>query len=291
MPNPVSGPQVPLAFQVVPTPDPNERAIITILDQNLFTRGTDFPVLKKTLYGKWNAEAGGGKQLAINAYANSPGLYGDYLYVKQVDAPSGYLGFFWGKNKTDEQKTIPFDSYEVTVENVPWPSVLRWIQFNEETSFPLSQNFVGANSAGVVTAPRWLVRRGYLPAQSLTTTVRIKEYLSPTPFPDFLMESDEPQPTEVSWDLIGSSGNMGKCLHPKIETPKSNGSFRVAYSSGNIEASTAQVNTSQIFPATNHQDWQEYTINSVTKNEQGMYHRIQRTFVPPSPSQVTRLSS
>jgi hypothetical protein len=195
------------------------------------------------------------------------------------------VDFFYAKNKTPEERNTAFDSYTET-QRIQWPAVLEWIQFGQDTGFPLSQNYVGASEQGIVTAPRWLVRRGYRPSLNLETQVLIQKYLSEVPWPDWATVSNEPQPTEVSWDLVGSHGNMGRCLHDDVEVPNNSNGYRVISQTGVISSSTSTYNTRQFFPRTNMIRWAPYSVVDVKKVD-GQYLRIVATYTPPARPRLT----
>jgi hypothetical protein len=214
--------------------------------------------------------------------------YGLYIFTMSTTQAVGgniHVDFYYAKNKTAEERNTAFDSYTET-QRIQWPAVLEWIQFGQETGFPLSQNFITGSQAGMVTSPRWLVRRGYRPSLNLETQVKVEKFLSEVPWPDWATVSTEPQPTEVSWDLVGNHGNMGRCLHPEVRVPTNSNGYRVISTAGVISSSSSTYNTEQVFPRTNMIRWQSYQVVDVKKVD-GQYLRTVYTYNPPPRPRLT----
>lgn len=193
-----------------------------------------------------------------------PETFGNYIYKDCDDDAPGWMRFYFVKTKTPAERNTPFERRRIT-QRLDWDAVLEWIQFGIDTGFPLSQNTInGQGRQALVTADRWLVPRGYRSAQNLMTTVDIEIFMSEIPWPEYLMESDEPQPTEVMWDLTGSHGSMGKCLHDTVPVPaQSTAGYRVVTSVGDIQSANATGTKRWLFPKTNHKKRRDYTVISV----------------------------
>lgn len=261
------------------TPNPSEFGIKIVVSMNEIANNPGaYPILGSTLLqNQWVAD----KKFQAK--------FKDYIYTYPEEGRTAEgdpaMLFFYAKNKTPEDRNTPFDTYTET-QRIQWPAVLEWIQFGQETGFPLSQNFVSGRESGTVTSPRWLVRRGYRPALNLETQVLIEKYLSEVPWPDWAMVSTEPQPTEVSWDLVGNHGNMGRCLHDEVIVPTNSNGYRAISTTGVISASSSTYNTSQKFPRTNMIRWQTYSVVDVKKVD-GQYLRIVATYTPPARPRLT----
>lgn len=273
------------AWRLVPTPNPSELSIvITVPQQQVSLQPNAIPLIGATLNTlAWIPD---GDVATDDRY----GLYVFMLSGVRADREGIVVDFYYAKNKTPDERNTPFITYTVT-EKVVWYPVLEWIQFGQETGFPLSQNIITPNQQqGLVLAPRWLVKRGYRPGLTLTTKVQIKKFLSEVPWPDWAMESDEPQPTEVSWDLVGSHGNMGRCLHPSVPVPGQSSGYKVISQAGDLYASSSTDSNGQLYPRTNHIRWQDYIVNEVDQVE-GQYLRIEKTYFAPIAPKITKEAS
>lgn len=265
------------------TPNPAEFGVSVSVPMNIIVnREVEFPDIGDPFSQNiWVADR------AFQArYANYVYTYNETGVTSEKEAA---LIFHYAKNKTPEERNTPFDTYPET-QRIQWPAVLEWIQFGQETGFPLSQDYVGPDGSGKVTSPRWLVRRGYRPSLNLETQVLVQKYLSEVPWPDWAMVSDEPQPTEVSWDLVGSHGNMGRCLHPEVAVPTNSQGYRAISTAGVISSASSSYDTRQIFPRTNHLRWKPYEVVDVKKTD-GQYLRIVYTYTPPARPRITEEKS
>ncbi len=224
----------------------------------------------KTFFGKdYKKEFTGFRYVEQRANVGGP----------EAEGQAGTLLFV--RSKTPQQIADPFLDYSEERDH-GWNPVVQWVKFEQEYGFPLSQNYIQGGSQGIATVPRWLVQYSWVPGMNLKTIVRVKEFLSDVPYPDWALESDDPKPTSVSWDLIGSHGNLGMCLHPKVLVPGQgdNSGIRVVITAGQVQAGNS-VQRGQTFPATNHITWRDYTVNTV-KRVDGQYHRVQETFIAPT---------
>lgn len=275
--------------QTIKTVSPVERALlVTVSESNLASVGGVLPP-EDTLYSSALFKALIGKDYMKE--------FSGFKYKEQFDNVKGLPGedsqrgtLLFVRTKTPAERNTPFET-EVVTQEIQWPAVLEWIQFGQETGFPLSQNYInGQGVSSLVIAPRWLVKRGYRPALSLETTIRIRKFLSDVPWPDWALVSDEPQPTEVSWDLVGSHGNMGKCLHPDVRVPTSSNGYRVLSEAGDSSSSSSTYRGGQFFPRTNHLGWRDYVVNRVEK-VQGQYLRTEWTYESPTRPRITEEQS
>lgn len=260
---------MPEATSSIPTVSPRERSLIVQVEESAFAENPNLIPEEGTLYRDF-PEAAIAKDYPIDQW-------GGYKYVEQ----RGPYGLLFVKVKTEAERNTPFKITK-TNQKVPWDAVLEWIQFAIASGFPLSQNTInGQGRPALVTADRWLTPRGYKPAQTLITTVIIRHFLSDVEWPDWAMDCDEPQPTEVSWDLIGSHGSMGRCLHPTVEVPQqgANG-YRVVTTAGALQSASSTGSQKWLFPKTNHKNRRDYTVNMVEYVD-GQYYRQEMTFLVP----------
>lgn len=209
--------------------------------------------------------------------------YGDYVLIDVKNGDNAIYWFF-GKTRTDEERATPYLDYTEKRPDVPWPNVLKWVEFGEDYGFPLSQETIDSrNRRTLVIAGRPVIRYTWLPAMSLTTKVRVRKFLSERPFPDHELVSDEPIPTDVSFDYIGKDGGFPKCLHDDIRVPGTQNDYRALSSAGTPERFNNTADNSQFFPKTNHKDWQTYVVNTSRRMEGlGLYERTEETFFVPN---------
>lgn len=269
-------------FQVVKTVNPNERAFISRHDQESFSnlRPDEFPRSLETLYSDFRFKEPARVKLG----------WGNYIYTEGMDPGNAELAFLWVKVKTDEEIATPFETQEVTGRH-GWLPVLEWVDFGQERGFPLSQ--AGINSSGqqaTFQAPRWQVRYAYRPDITIMTRMSIRLFLSHKPFSEYEMESDEPIPSEVSWDLVSSHGSMGSCLHPEVEVPANSAGFVSISTAGSLESSSSTAASGQFFPKTNHKGWRDYVVNDV-KYVNGQYLRTEITYRAPLRTKLTQKAS
>lgn len=268
--------------RIIATPNPQEMGVVVSVPTSLI-KATD-KIERNTPYSQTPQWCN--KSLISNGY-------GPWIYTWSESGGDDTINFFFYKPKTLEESLIPFLTTEET-QSSTWFPVLEWIDFGTETGMPVSQT--GINSAGqqaVFQAPRWVVRYGYRPGlQNEMTQVVIKKFLSTERFPEFATMSDEPKPSDVSWDLIGSHGNMGEVLHDDITVPApgAGGGYRSVTSVGDVQSSSSTIGTAQFFPKTNHKTWRDYYIRDV-KYIKGQYLMTETLFKAPLKRPITRLIS
>ncbi len=266
------------------TPNPSEKSFVVIVSMteiaekieafNAFTEGSPFK----------NFPSIPDEALAAET------RFGNYIYKDSQELSGPWMEFLFVRTKTPTERNTPFRRKRLT-QKIEWDAELRWIQFGQNTGFPLSQNTInGQGQQAIVTAPRWLVPRGYRNAQFLTTIVDIEECLSEVMWPEYLIESDEPQPTEVMWDLTGSHGTMGKCLHDTTPVPSEDSSgYKVVTASGDLQAANATGSKTWLFPKTNHKHRRDYEVFSV-EYVGGQFLRTKYTYRLPTPSKLIKQS-
>ena len=224
-------------------------------------------------------------------YLAKPDKFGLYRYISKEEIGQSHLRYHFCRSKTPDEIATPFRSYSV-LEPYDWLPVLTFLEFTQDRGAPLSQNTTDTSGRqGTVIIPRWLVRRGYVHGQRINTTILIREYLSDVPYPDGLLATDEPLGTEVSWNLVGSSGTTGRCLHDEVKVPSQGGPYAVIDNAGNPESGTATgQKDAQYFSRTNAARWQDFETNQV-KFEQGQFHRIQYIYIAPVMPEASILAS
>lgn len=278
-----------VSHQTISTVSPIERALLVTVNEDHFASNGGVIPAENTLYSstEWKTFFGKDYQKQFSGFKYSeqrPNVGGS----EKTGGENGVLLFV--RTKTNAQRETPFRTYLETRDHT-WDAVVPWIKFSQEYGFPLSQNYIQGGLEGTATVPRWLVQYAYIPSMTLKTNVRVQEFLSDVPYPDWATVSDDPMPTPISWDLIGSHGNLGKCLHPEVIVPGQgdNSGIRVVLVEGTEQSGNSSQRAQKFF-RTNHATWQEYTVNTVRRVD-GQYHRIQETFFPPTPPKASIIVS
>lgn len=256
------------SHSTIPTPSPRERSLIVNVEESVFANDPDILPTPGTLYKDCE------KALFAQDYRKK---FENYSYREQV----GDYGLLFVKTKTPTERNTPVKEYSIK-EPYGWLPVLTFLEFTQDRGAPLSQNTLDASgNEGTVIIPRWLVRRGYIHGQQINTTIHIREFLSEVDWPDELVPADEPLGTEVSWDLTGSHGSTGRCLHKEEKVPGQRGPYAVISNDGQQQSASSTGQTSdQYFARTNALKWVDFTTN-VVKRVNGQNHRIEYTYIAP----------
>jgi hypothetical protein len=261
--------------RTIPTVSPRERSLIVTVEDSVFASFPNILPPEDTRYGDFD------RQIFAGDYRKQ---FENYLYKEQLEnGRNGAAQLLFVKTRTDEERMTPVKERIEDVPGIEWPNVLEWVVFAQDDGFPLSQNTI--NSQGdpsTVIIGRAVILYSWLPGMSLTTRVRTRIFVSEYPWPDWAVWSDEPKPTEVSFDFANKDGGFPKCLHDDITVEgTSSASYRVVSAAGDVEPANKTANNSQFFPKTNHKRWQEYVVNE-TKEENGLFIRYERTYYPPN---------
>lgn len=258
--------------QTIRTPNPSERSLLVTVKEEVFAHNPDILPVVGTRYGDFDRDIFG------QDYRRQ---FENYIYADQLDNSRADATLLFVKTRTDVERNTPYRDYTENRPDVPWPNVLKWVEFGEDFGFPVSQETIdGAGNRALVISGRPVILYSWLPGMSLTTKVRVRKFQSEIPFPDHETISNEPRPTEVSFDYIGKDGGFPRCLHPDILVPGQNSGYRVLGSAGKPESGNRTANNSQFFPETNHKEWQTYIVNTVSF-ENGLFTRTEETFYVP----------
>lgn len=265
-------------WELLPTPNPNESALRVWADKGAAL----------ALQGRYTEGVTTLKEFELATAPSSEQLE-DYVFTeKQGPDNDGRLAFIFVRDKTDAEIATPFTEGTETEDGVTWPGVLEFIDFVPEYAFPLSQTYLnGAGGSGVATTARYRVPRIFVPPWRGVTQVSIREFTSHKPFPDWAVESDEPQPTEVAWDLIGHHGSI-VALHKDVSVPNQN-TLVTSNIGGTVATAASSSAGTTFYPATNHENRRDYVVNLVTRTELGIYHRVEKTYHAPADRRRQRL--
>lgn len=215
--------------------------------------------------------------------------FGKFVYVDQQEDgqdkdgnPGAWLIFAPGL--TVEQAGVPFRSL-TSFGNHRWPAILKMLRFFQDETFPLSTNIISGGKMGIATAPRTYDQQVFIPEVNEGTHFLEEEFFSPIPFniPQYAV----PRPTAVSYNVPGgASGNFPECLHPKIAIPDLR-SGSLIFVAGAVSDPQGNI-SGQLFPATEMEEWESYTLSDKQKLQMGFY-RYRVTVTPPDePDTIVR---
>lgn len=259
----------------IPTPNPSEKALRVWVPSEKIVPNQE-PTVGVTKY----------RDFKMHPTPNRAEGYAGYVFAGCGDpvGSGGPLDQSWVpydfvKHRTEVERYTPFDTGEET-EDVDYPSVCRWIDFSANYGAPRSQSTIDmSGKSGTVIIPRWIVRRSMVKGQTLKTRVKVRKFLSEIPWPESAIESDEPMPTEIPWDLEANFGSTGPCLHDEKTIPGQGSAYAVISNAGNPESASGSDNRSQYVPKTNHLRWQDFVTNEVKWVEPRLFLRIERTYI------------
>ncbi len=247
------------------TPNPAEVSIKVKVDANQLnpltipTIGLAYNKINKTITNPRVSECG----------------FGSYEYISATqDGNDIWLHF--GKPKTPQEKNTPFrTSYSTRF--YPWPPVLEMLKIVGTSAFPQVVN-TGYNT---VKAPRYFPRYRYRPTPSVSSIIKIEQFLAPTPFDGQALIHQQPIPTEISGQYLGMSVSFPRCLHPKVILDENVPGAFVVEGQGTVDVPTTGNANRQIFPATNFLDWSPFVLEDQCQPVGGLYLRERITIYPP----------
>jgi hypothetical protein len=270
-------------FQILGTPNKNEEAFYIDLDQETLSkfRSGDFPRTSDggntaTVYEDW--------KYALPERVKQG--WGDYIYTSKQEIGDGGLRFFWGLNKTEEEKNTPYQRVWKKHGNHRWPPILKSLYLLEDYNFPRSTNRVTrAGGSGVVIAPTYYDRVVYIPDTNEGTRFLVEEFLAATPF--VIPRYQTPVATGVQYSINGLQGSFPECLHDDIEIPSTT-TASIAYQSGSAAAAGGSLE-GQFFPRTNFKNWRPYVVFDEQEEVPTGWSRMRiRVYPPMRPRAIRR---
>lgn len=267
-------------FQIISTPNPNEEAFYTDLDQE---------VLSNFRTGEWPRTIDSGSQTLYQAwrYALPERVkqgWGDYAYTSKQPIGEGGMRFFWAKNKNDEDKNTPFRSY-TEVKNHRWSPILLAFGIQQDYTFPNSTNVISGNDVGIVTAPRNYPKYVYIPEVNEGSRFVIEEFFAATKFD--IPQTPVPTATAVQVNMLDVTLSFPESLHPKIVIPNTRTGLTQVIAGVAGEAGGG-IN-GQVFPATNFETWAPYIMTDQQEFTETGWHRIRvRVYPPALPDAIVR---
>lgn len=257
-----------MRFQTLPTPNPNERKFRVLVDDK-FLKPSNLPTLGTT-YGNWTLDA---KERIDEGW-------NDYVYLKSDNAgEAGMSSFLFGKAHTAEQRLTAFRSYTI-YEKYTWPAVLLALGIMQDGEAPIQ--YYDAATSSYTAKHRPFVRAMYQPSAFGEWRCLREEFLSSTPYTQVELSHNQPVPSEISWDILGSQGAYEKCLHPEVK-------FRETQTQATVSSDMGTENAPQVFggnkvqqfPATNFSTWRKFTLKDSQEEVDGQFYRVKITIFPP----------
>lgn len=272
-------------WSLIKTPNPSEFGISVTVPMNIIVNSP----------GNFPTE---GDALSQNIWAadrplRDPAHYGYYIYTDYQETTSSErepaIVFFYGKNKTEEEKNTPFRTY-TEVKNHRWPPILLALAIQQDYTFPNSTNMIsnpliGSDEVGIVVAPRNYPKYAYIPEVNEGTRFVIEEFFAATKFD--IPQHPVPTTTSVNVDILDVSLNFPDCLHPRIVVPNTRtGTTQLV---GGTASNAGGALDGQVFPATNFETWAVYVLTDQQEPTPTGWRRIRvRVFPPPMPEVIIR---
>lgn len=264
MPSP--WPIVDANFEYLPTPDTNELAFRVRMGIDSL-RLDALPQRGVTTY----AEA---------QIPNKPRLpdqnLASYIFTLIDRAEPGYISFFFGAPKTEEEKYTPYKTLPGTM-LYNWPRVVYAVAFAESDTDAVRRFQPGQMSnRQAIYVPAYRSRLKEKASVYAPSPMETRSYLSPTPFVPTSTIVPTPQP--IWWEVAGDSGSA-TCLHEDMRLPA------VGIKWGRlpgIQPPPEQCRPYRDFPATPMTDWQPFVLESEqSETDTGLYQMREVVLFPP----------
>jgi hypothetical protein len=275
----------PAASRTTSSPRPGELVVVVSVPSALIVEGeipqprkgwSEAEILNRVLYK--NTPQWMDKTLVASGY-------GEYEFL--INRGGGEtIEFLFGKPKTKEEATKPFESYWKKHGNHRWPPILKSLEIIEDTSMPRTANVIKNGEAGIVIGPTYFDKYVYIPDCNEGSKFWFEEFVSPVPFnlPNYRV----PVATAVQFSVPGLSGGFQESLHDDINIPDTRSASSTLFASSSQAASGFV--SGQSFPKTNFKTWLPYVVYDEQKqDETGLWYRQRiRVFPPMRPRAIRR---
>jgi hypothetical protein len=171
------------------------------------------------------------------------------------------MSFFWNPSISAEERVVPISDYP-TMEQYSWHSILEDLLFVKMAAQP-----------GLV-----LPSAAYREGVTCPCAVRVREYVSATPFTLDEIQFEVPIPGRVAWAL-GGGGSFPECLHPNLLIDERD--------EGNVIIDATPDKTGPRLGAvrkiqhTNFTTWEEHRFVAAQVQRDGLYHLVTKSVTPP----------
>lgn len=184
--------------------------------------------------------------------------YGEMDYGNRTDNHAGYDNYVLQKMEKDLRhpnmtkltfvpnfdptiaSTIPVDTMWSS-DAATWPSVLTFLQTFRNTSMPIPVQ----TATGTLYVPRFTVVYGLRRSVSCHSKMKTEKFVSNKPFDLSGAYFRVLQPTDLMWDMPGTSGSIERCLHK---------TYKLQAARDNIDWITSSPRY-MVFPTTEIEDW------------------------------------
>lgn len=201
--------------------------------------------------------------------------YGSYTFASaQSSIGSEQAVFVWNPPISSEQRETPIVSTEYDSISYPWPPILEDAEVVEDP-----------------TNGRVALRRAWREPFQGKSTVRIRKYVSSTPWTEAELEKDAPMDTPVQADYNALQINIPSCLHPKIEVENQVDDSLTVYDLVPSRSGGKKVGNVVIFPRTNHSTYEDHIYDVKVEEEDGLYLRTTFEVLAPELQPVSYVAS
>jgi hypothetical protein len=264
-------------LQIIPTPSPTEvmiRLVVPdrIIQENMHLTPTGSFLELYTPY----------KNVTWVAVKPRVQDFGDYLYVKSEKPGEDTTALFFGKPKTNAEKNTPFRVYSDTHDYV-WPAVLL-DQYILKSNFPIT-TYTGSTTD---SATRYFQRFRFVNATPYNSIVKIRQYLSTTPWDERELQHIQPVPTPINGAYLGLPINIPRCLHRRLTLPELVPGASIVLGAGMEGSDRFGTPKAQIFPATNFSTWVPFFMYDKQQMVNGIWLRESAEIFPPPQGEATQ---
>jgi hypothetical protein len=208
--------------------------------------------------------------------------FGDYRYVSCRKASAGTMTFFFGKPRTEREKNTPFKTWRSTRHYV-WPAVLLDLYFIR-SSFTINT----FNGQTTESATRYLPRFRSVDPTPHDSLIKIRQYLSDTPWGEEELVHPQPVPTPIDGSYLNTQVRFARCLHRRVTLPELVPGAQIVAGAGMEGSDRNGTPREQVFPATNFADWVKFDIEDSVQLVNGLYLRERITIYPPNRGEPTQ---
>lgn len=258
-------------FDLVPTPNPREMAVIVRQRSDTFNP-TEVPEIG-TAYKDSSF-------LSVRPRIQLQG-FEDYVLLN-FGKEGDNLWFKYGKNKAVTDQATKFRTF-FTNQRYTWPSVLEDLYIVQTSAFQQAVY----NGTTTQTQPSYFPRYTFRPAVSVSTVVMVEQFLSPFPWTKSDITQRQPIPTGVHGSWVGLSFDFQECLHPSIVIPEKVPAATIVVGVGVANPPASRSPQRKFIPETNFLDWAPFVYEDSVQPSNGFWLRERVTYFPPNrPSEV-----
>lgn len=213
--------------------------------------------------------------------------YGGIDYSNRTEQHAAFAGWIYKKMTQDPHDDMtrlvfapdlsatantPYDEF-YTSDVITWPAVLEFFRTFRNPNAPIAVP-ISADETRYI--PRFTVVYGLRRSVSGHCKMRVRKFVSDKPFDLAGKIFQMFQPTDIMWDMPGTSGSIERCLHERQKV-------RAARDNMNWAVDTPRY---MVFPETNLTEWRSLTWNEQERVDV-LYSMTEYTIYPPAPPEVS----